>query len=87
MQISHATHPQMLFEQHLKTINAHVIPTTNNLEHPKKGRQKEKGPLCVKQFLISHYARQSSGFNLSTFSCRPSKEQQTDDLTQRATAV
>lgn len=42
MQISHATHPQMLFEQHLKTINAHVIPTTNNLEHPKKGRQKER---------------------------------------------
>lgn len=62
-------------------------PNYQQFRAPKKRQAKRKGPLCVKQFLISHYARQSSRFNLSTFSCRPSKEQQTDDLTQRATAV
>lgn len=41
----HATHLQMLFEQHLKTIHIHFIPTTNNSEHPRKGRQKERAHL------------------------------------------
>lgn len=42
MQISHITHVQMLFEQHLQTINDYVIPTTDILERTRKG--KEKGP-------------------------------------------
>lgn len=42
MQISHITHVQMLFEQHLQTINDYVIPTTDILERARKG--KEKGP-------------------------------------------
>lgn len=45
MQISHETHLQMLFEQHLKIINDCVTPTANNLEHPRTGRQKERAHL------------------------------------------
>lgn len=54
---------------------------------PKNRQAEKKGPPCVKQFLISHHARQSSGSNLPTFSCRPCKEQHTDHLAQEATAV
>lgn len=37
----------MLYEQHLKTINDHVTPIANNLEHPRRGRQKERAHLTA----------------------------------------
>lgn len=43
MQINHITHPQTLLEQDLQTIKDNVMPTTDILEHTRKG----KGPdLC-----------------------------------------
>lgn len=45
MQISHVTHLQMLFEQHLQTINDYVIPAPDILERTQKGRQRERARL------------------------------------------
>lgn len=64
-----------------------MLPQVPIIWRPKKRQAKRKGPPCVKLVLISHHARQSSEFNLPTFSCQPSKEWHTDDLAQQATAV